>query len=517
MKTKIIVTIVFAILIVNNSCDLQNVDYTKITPDTFYKTPNDAKLAVAALYNGTRGMFGQANTSYGVANDVAAGDMMMGVWGASAWEGLFYHNWSQVTSNYTNYMFPYYTQISTARIVAKQIAAMTIPDAAKNPLSAEANTMAGWVALMLYDWHGPVPYPSNEDLSKPAVLNYPPRPTNEEFVQIIEGLLSNKSDLMNADFGANFGRINLQIADMILMKLYMLEAGRTGDANFWSKAQSMAEEIINSGFYTLQKNYNDVFSIAGRKNHEIIFAPASDYSFGGNIWHTEVLGGTFPCKINTAGSGTWAVNRLIWAFYDTFNKSDLRLSGIPTSYISTPKYGSILIDRTHPFDIRQGIAGGPFPVKYEVDPNPVGSAQAQDFIIYRLADVILSMAEILNELGNNANVNAPVMTQVAKDGTPLQSDGGKTPYSFINAIRVRAGLIPLSGLSKSQLRDSILMERSHELYCEGTRRTDLIRYQRVTNGQGYKVFDVSTFKFLMPIPNIYINEFKGNVVQNPGY
>jgi hypothetical protein len=185
--------------------------------------------------------------------------------------------------------------------------------------------------------------------------------------------------------------------------------------------------------------------------------------------------------------------------------------------VSTANFGSILIDREHPYDIRNGVAGGPIPLKYDLDPNQVGYSQGHDFIIYRYGDVIISMAEILNELGTNANVNAPIVNQVAKDGSILQSDGGKTVYSFLNAIRTRAGLQPLSGLSQTQLRDSIFMERSHELWCEGTRRTDKIRYQRMTDGMGFTKFDDNTDLFLMPIPNQYIDEYKGHIVQNSGY
>lgn len=517
MKTKISTILAFSILIVCQSCELENVDYTKITPDNFYKTQNDAELAIAALYSKQLNMFSESTSSYGVVNDVAGGDLLMGVW-AQVWERLYNHQWSQASGNYTSNLIKYYNVVTTARLVAKQIAAMTgISDAKKNELLAEANGIAGWTLWMLYDWHGPIPFPTDEDLANPQELNYPQRPTSEETVKIIENFFSGKDDLMDPDFGAGFGRLNKQIANLVLLRLYMLEAGRTRDVNFWKKAQAVAEEIINSGSYTLLKDYDDIFSLAGRKNHEIIFAPASDYSFFGTPWSTYVLPPTYPCKQNLSGSGAFAVIRMVWDFYDTYDPADYRLSGIITSYVSTPAYGSILIDRDHPYDLRNGVGGGPFPLKYELDPNIVGSSQAQDFIVYRYADVILSMAEILNELGTTANVDAPAMTQLAKNGTALTSDGGRTSYSFINAIRVRAGLQPLSGLSKTQLRDSILMERGHELYAEGTRRTDLIRYQRMTNSLGYKKFDSDTTKYLMPFPNSFINEYKGNIVQNPGY
>jgi hypothetical protein len=379
---------------------------------------------------------------------------------------------------------------------------------------AEAKMIAGWIGFMLYDMYGPPPYPTDEMLANPQEVEYPSRPTNEEMVNILEGLFSERNSLMDPDFTTYFGRVNKGMAGMILMKLYMLEAGRTGDQSFYTKAKSIGEEIIGSGWYELQGNYFDVFSISNKRNREIIYAPASSYEFQAVQWHALTLPNNYPSRINET-VGAFGLIRIIWDFYDNYNENDYRLDGYITEYVSTT---GISINRENPYDNRHGVGGGPFiGLKYDLDPNMIGAASGHDFVIYRYAMVILYMAEILNELGTNANVNAPLMQQVAKDGTNLVSDGGTTAYSFLNAIRVRAGIEPLSNLSKEQLRDSILMERGFELYAEGDRRSDLIRYQRVTNSQGYKIFDSDPNKFFYPIPVSFINEFKGNLSQNPGY
>lgn len=44
------------------------------------------------------------------------------------------------------------------------------------------------------------------------------------------------------------------------------------------------------------------------------------------------------------------------------------------------------------------------------------------------------------------------------------------------------------------------MKQGRVLHCLGTRRNDLIRYQRVTNSGGYKKIDDDPNKFLFPIP-----------------
>jgi len=510
MKTKIIIALSLLIIGIIQSCELTKEEYNKITPENFYKSQVDAKLAVVGLYSNLLGLF-----DINIRNDLAAGDMMRGVAGYAVWDGLFHHEWTETRALYTDTYFSYYKHIQSARIVAREIEAMQIPDNAKSSLSAEANALAGWLAYILYDWYGPVPFPTDENLKNPQELNYPSRPSDEEFVEIIENFFKEKDNLNDPDFGSDYGKMNKGIANFILMKLYMLEAGRTGNTIFWEKAKSIGEEIISSGWYQLEKNYRDIFALSNEKNREIILARPGDYSFNGNAWHARMLTNNYPCALNR-GAGAWATYKLIWSFYDTYQtKKDLRLSTIVSSYVTDE---GLLIDRQHPFNSRQGLEIGPLAMKYDPDDNQVGENSAHDYILYRYADVLLQMSEILNELGVNSTINSPVIQQIAKDGTVLQSDGGNSALSFLNAIRVRAGLFPLQNdLTQSQLRDSILMERGHELYAEGMRRTDLIRYQRVTDGTGYKIFDPDEYKFLMPIPVSYINEYKGKIAQNTGY
>ncbi len=514
MKKKyIIISLLLLTFTLNQSCDLTREEYNKITPDNFYKTETDAQLAIAAIYNGLHGIFGNNEASITMINNVAAGDMMRGVAG-TYWDGLLQHQWSEDRGHYSDFLFRYYQQITTARIVAAEIEKMEIPDAIKLPLIAEAKGLAGWLAYLMYDFYGPVPFPTDEMIANPKDLVYPAKPSNEEFVQIIIDLFSEKDYLKEPDHGTFFGRMNKGIANLILMKLYMLEAGRTGNISFYNQAKILGEEIINAGWYELENDYSSIFSVSNQQNQEIIYARPCDYAFNGNGWHAQTLTNNIPSPIND-GAGAWAVYKLLWSFYDTFNQNDLRLETIIAEYVT---YNGILVNRENPLDNRHGLGTGCIAKKYDFDPGQVGTISGHDMIIYRYADVLLSMAEILNELEVSANINAPQVSQTAKDGTNLFSDGGTSAFSFINAVRVRAGLPSLaSNLTKEQLRDSILLERGHELYAEGTRRTDLIRYQRITNGQGYKIFDPDPNRFLMPIPASFINEYQGNLVQNPGY
>src|SRR5690554_4924459 len=326
MKMKIKFLPIILLFFAFQSCELQREDFEKITPDQFFQTENDARLAVNGLYEPMRPLFQERAGSIGMFSDISAGDIMRGMVGTWQDQSL-YHLWTPENGAGTEVFFKYYNHVSKARNVAQEIEKMDIQEETKRQLMAEAHAIAGWVAFILYDAYGPIPYPTDEMLENPQEVQYPERPTNEEMVTIIEGLFSDREQLMDPDFGAQFGRMNKGIAQFILMELYMLEAGRTGNAEFYSKAQDMAEEMIGSGFYELQDNYSDVFSLSNKRNKEVIYAPASNYEFGGAMWHAHHLPNNFDSDL-TNSVGSWAVFRMLWSFYDAFDKDDYRLDGI---------------------------------------------------------------------------------------------------------------------------------------------------------------------------------------------
>jgi hypothetical protein len=100
-----------------------------------------------------------------------------------------------------------------------------------------------------------------------------------------------------------------------------------------------------------------------------------------------------------------------------------------------------------------------------------------------------------------------------------------TALGYINALRTRAYGNAFGNIDAGQMTlDFILDERARELYWEGFRRTDLIRFNKfvegtylwpwkggVASGTG-----VSAIRKLYPIPSRDINS-NTNLVQNTGY
>jgi hypothetical protein len=144
---------------------------------------------------------------------------------------------------------------------------------------------------------------------------------------------------------------------------------------------------------------------------------------------------------------------------------------------------------------------GPLPLKMNQDAARTTGLSTVDIVMYRYADVLLSKAEAI------ANISGP--TQEAID--------------LVNTVRRRAGLSDklLSNYSSlTQFKDLILLERSHEFWCEnGQYRADLIRMGKfISRCQEVKH---STYtndsKVVYPFSQARIAEGKGKFIQNPGY
>ncbi len=127
------------------------------------------------------------------------------------------------------------------------------------------------------------------------------------------------------------------------------------------------------------------------------------------------------------------------------------------------------------------------------DNNNAVAMSNTDYPIFRLADTYLMLAECQ-------------LRGVDCDG-----------LKYLNMVRARVGLDPVQTITA----ESLLKERMCELYLEGHRRSDLIRFGRYIgnnyvwswkNGV-YEGASIPEYRALFPIPTQYV----ATVGQNPGY
>jgi hypothetical protein len=128
-----------------------------------------------------------------------------------------------------------------------------------------------------------------------------------------------------------------------------------------------------------------------------------------------------------------------------------------------------------------------------------------DFPLFRLADIYLIYAECAARQATGADVS--------------------TAVGYINLLRERANGDKSGNISGSDLTlDFILAERSRELYWEGQRRSDLIRFGKFTKeyawdykgGPQEGIANIDSKFNIYPISDKDLTA-NPNLVQNPGY
>lgn len=492
---KFIYTAIAAITFLGSCTDLESEMYDTINPGIFPVNEKDAEaLVTAAAYAPFRshyysGIFTVASGGIQTITEMST-DLGECQWNDAVWPDVLYQNFTPNSTGVIKFYRDHLKDISKMTLAISRIEPVEMQESTKNRFIAELRCARGWLAYLLYDLYGPIQIATLEQLENPLQEEIIERPTKEWMVSYIETELNEAIKVLPANYAAsdaNYGRFTKGLCYTILMKLYMYEKN-------WSKAEECARELMKSEYgYGLVPEYKDVFTLENEKNEEIIWAAQCSRSVNKQLWLAHVLSSQYPTK-NTSIQ-KWGGYRVPWAFYETFDKEDKRLEVLVGEFTGTD---NVLYNRENPGTV---LIKGAMPIKYGEDPAATGEESQIDWIVYRYAEVVTSLSEVIVRKNNT-------VTQEAVD--------------LLNTIRERAGIAPyaLSDFSGvDDFLDKMLLNRGQEFWFEGLRRTDLIRHGKyIEYARKYKESATTKDEFvLMPLPQAVINEGKGIVIQNPGY
>lgn len=304
-------------------------------------------------------------------------------------------------------------------------------------------------------WHGldlfaNIPFYTEEDEIGGTA---PDQATPEEvFAYIVSELEAIESEL--GDPGTvEYGRADKAAAWALQAKVY-LNAETYQGTSYYDEAITACNKIIESGVYSLMDNYQDNFKADNHNSSEIIFAINFDgtntQTYGGTTYivNSAVGGSMEPTDYGIAGG--WGGNRVTGNLVDLFSANDGR------AIFYTDGQTKEITDLS---EFTNGYAAPKF-----VNVTSTGASGSNetysdtDFPFFRLAEIYLTYAEAVLRGGSGGNLT--------------------TALSYANELRARAyGSTTVGALSASDLDlDFILDERGRELYWEGHRRTDLIRF-----------------------------------------
>ncbi len=458
--------------------------FDRLSTGTFFQTASDAKAAVTASYRGMMPIWNISNYET-VAQSSMSTDELICSWG---WAGWKRYNDINLSEDFTDNALssPYLSvmpAISQVTIYIDKISKIVMDETLKKRYIAELVGLRAIYGHQLYNLYGPITIVTDPVKAADPNAEFLPRPTAAEMVAQIEtDYKTAAADLPIRFTGDDYGRISKAACMTGLMQLYMHDKR-------WTDAITVGREITGMG-YSLMPNYDDNFTINSKGgNSEIILAICCRPDANSNAWLAMSLTSAY---VDPSGQSimAWGGYKMPWNTYDKFDPNDKRLFRLLAKFPTTG--GAI-------FDARANNYIGALPMKYGPDPAAVGASHGVDLIVYRYADVLLMLAEAINE----NEVDGPT----------------SEAYDLVNTIRTRAGLGNLpAGLTKDEFRSKLMDERLFELWCEGTRRNDMIRWgtyiQRAVDAGS--IYAKPEF-VLYPLPRTAITESGGIINQNPGY
>jgi len=365
----------------------------------------------------------------------------------------------------------------------------SLPDALKKSATAETKCLRAWMMFLMYDFYGPINV--RLDPVKLADTIYTPRPSKQQYLDwMVKDLTEAMPDLMTRTNGtSSWGKVNKGLASMLLMKIYMNDKQ-------WAKAKPLAESIMNMG-YVLLPSYKQVFTQEG--NNEVVWASPSGINVPSRHMPCSTpwdIGEMLGQKVDQG----WGGQFIPWSFMARFQPQDTRLETIAQEYMTykfpwDPNGSPKLAKRGTSYEGE--LSKGAIAFK-NVLPKEKTSLGNFSTVAFRYSDVLLSLAEIENEL------NGPTPAAIA----------------FAKQVTDRAAHVlnlPVIGASKDSFRGFLSNERGRELYWEGWRRQDMIRMGTWIPWGISMGYPASAKHILFPIRQSIINESRGVITQNIGY
>jgi hypothetical protein len=490
MKNIIVSIALLSFFITACKKELKYVDTSAINPNIFPKTAKDVQAMVNACYYPIRGAWWDGINTTSERGIMMIKELQTGVLRGEVGGddgNVTSMNYNPQSENVTFFYDFYHNSISTMTSYIATIENSTIEmtDQEKQKALAEMHTARALLCYDLFDLYGPIVVAPVEALENPLKDQPLARMEYNEMVNYIEADLQAGVQGLPDPADAEYGRFSTGLARMLLIRLYLHEKR-------WDKVLAQCDTIISMNHYSIDPDYVGMWGVRAAQNSpEVIWAIPCDYdATSENQWQMMALPGNYPLQ-----PGYGAIQSSWW-FYDSFEANDVRKTNLITAYTGTD---GVDYNRQNPSTF---LNYGPRPLKMDGDWDRTSELSEVDIIEYRYADVLLSKAEAIANIG----------------GAPTQES-----MDLVNTIRNRANLDDLAladYATMDKFIDMLLMERGHEFWCEnGEYRADLIRYNKLTDRVKLIAGDqfVEDFKILFPFSLQNIIEGKGAFVQNPGY
>lgn len=497
--------------------DLEEEVFSELTEANFPTTETQFISALGATYTSLYAI-GQHNSYYSL-NGVASDELAIPHRGADWFDGgqwlrVHQHQYTAAEESVKNGWVNIYIAITNCNRVIELFETLvadgkvSADDAAG--FTAEVKVLRAYFYYWLLDLYGNVPIIQ-------SFSDAPESPSNasrQEVYDFVESeLATNVPLLTQAKDGTTYARFNYWAGKALQTRLYLNAEVYTGTAQY-QKALDAANEIINSNLYTLESDYFANFNTENSgSNENILVVPYDEaQATGFNIAQMTL----HYSSQNTFGlvDQPWNGYCTLSDFYNSYDDADLRkgVSGdnsVRGNFHAGPQFtadGAPLTDPSAEPADPDGSGINFTPALNELEPGALRQAGARvgkyeygggggrpdlnnDFVLFRYAGILLDAAECEHRLGNDAGAIA-----------------------LADQVRTRAGMPGFAAIDA----DALLAERGREMFFEGTRRPDLIRFGKWGDAWNFKASHSDSNLEIFPIPAEQLGA-NPNLTQNPGY
>ncbi len=460
IKLSIVVISVFIIGIAGCKKTLDQPILGFYSPDNFFTTDANAQFAVNAAYSPLMFSSGTDNPLW-VVGDVASDDAIKGgnTGDQADFEAINQFNILPTNSAVEAIWGRYYDGVFKCNVVLDGLTNNTIvSDDVRKSSIAQAKFLRAYYYFILTTTYGNIPL--HLKVETPAELQSPAIAQDSIYAQIEKDCNEAIPDLQDPSSSVPLGVVTKGSAYALLSKVYLFDANL---ANHYQLAAQAAKSVESFGYYSLTNLYSDNFNADTKNNTEAVFTvnhlsggqqndlnqffTPRDWGGWGFFYPTANLANSFE-KATTGEEDPrldYTVGREGVPYYDL---------GWDPSWTTT---GYLCKKWIQPLSVIPQNNRGQGNLNYEV---------------IRYSEVLLILAEALNESGQSADALIP-LNQVRKRA--------RESYLYDTSLpgygTIPDGLLPdITTVDQSQLRDAIRQERRSELALEFHRFYDIIRY-----------------------------------------
>ncbi|GGA82279.1 membrane protein [Flavobacterium palustre] len=494
---KNIYILLVLVAVVTSSCEdfLNTEPKNKIALEQYYTDEEGLTQALAGVYDplGAEALYGN-NLFYKLE---ACTDE--GFYARSAQKiGVEVYSFDFTNVDIANMWSTLYTGVNRANDLIAHIDVPQMDEDKRQQILGEALFLRGYYYFMLVSRFGDVPLKMKPTTS-PNNVQIPRTPTAEVYAQILKDMTEAETKVSTITDLGYPSRISKTVVQGILARVCLQMAGYPlMDTAKYADALSWSKKVIDSGEHALNTTYdtdpalasfNPTIAINTSNNayRQIFINMARDvYDIKESMWEIEFKGNRADGLQETGRLGSqngitmtgvnfestlgycYGFIRGTSRLFNVYNKygtgtMDLRRDWTLTTYTFNGSTGAkvAITNKTTPY----GRDCAKWRREYEVLQPKNKNHTPINFPVLRYADVLLMHAEAENQVNGPTNA-----------------------YQYVNQVRRRGFGLPINttslvadlpaGLSKANFQLALEDERMRELCFEGTRRLDLIRWNK---------------------------------------